>query len=111
VHRKGPARSSSHGDDFFINFAQRTRKKLQAHDVFVNLVLCRASIPSANNPSLFTLLDQSEETSLAIKKLVAAYAGVPLEPNLEMLRRAGNTLSLGGFGWDDLQCNKSRDDE
>jgi len=94
--------------DYLVKVAEVVRQKLQTHDAFVKLVLCSASIPSTNNPALFSLLEQSEETSLAIKKLIAAFAGVPLGPALGMLRRARKTLSLLGFSWSDLQCSATR---
>ena len=83
-----------------FQIANHVRAKLHLHNVFVKLIL--GSIDSStDNESVLSVLDQAEETSVAIKQLIAGYAGVPIGKEVGRLRRARKTLTLDGFHWPD----------
>jgi hypothetical protein len=54
---------------------------------------------SKGESSPLTLLNQGKETSLAFTKPIAEYLGVPMEEELQMLRKARKNLALLGVRW------------
>ena len=79
--------------------AEHVREELNAHDTFVKLILCGATVPSPveHGPSLHHIMGKDPQTSLAVKKLIAEF-GIPTGKELDKLHRVRNNLSLAGFG-------------
>ena len=77
--------------------AQHIEGRLQLHHTFCQYFLRGIAIPRPHRPpqlrSQLPMLDRGVETSEAFKKLIAEYLGVPLGPNLSLLRRASTNLA------------------
>jgi hypothetical protein len=66
---------------------QRVCQKLDLFDAFIKCVLCGISKHAGPSSSL-RILDCGKETATAIQKLIAEYAGVPMNEELAILRKA-----------------------
>lgn len=81
---------------FWYQVCIRVDQELCAHEAFVKLVLGSIHF-SETKQTAFGVLDQGKETSLAIKKLIAEYAGVPTGKELKKLHRARKNLAQAGI--------------
>ena len=83
---------------FLFSFALKVRAKIVSHDNFVKRVLCGMSARHVDGDGFhLPLLDQGDETSLAYKKLLAEFLGVPMGSELRLLRRASTNLAIWGY--------------
>lgn len=82
---------------FITEFAKEVREKVRSHENFVKRILCGMSTGKSVTICRLPLLDQGQETSLAYKKLLAEYLGIPIGKELRLLRRASLNLAKWGY--------------
>jgi Domain of unknown function (DUF4116) len=75
---------------------RQAQHELSVHDGFVKGLLCGMSVDAGAECHL-PMLERGAETSLAWKKLIAKYVGVPTGSKLRVLRRVAENLALLGF--------------
>ena len=85
--------AAGHGDalEYFHSFLGKVQDKLKTHDAFVKGLLCGMS-PYSGPECQLSLLQQGQETSMALKKLIGEYLGIPSGKEVELLRRAATAL-------------------
>lgn len=68
--------------------------KLELYDVFSSVVLPAISLEKNGSDCTLALLNQGSTTSIAHKKLIAEYMGVPTGKTLQQFRMASENLEL-----------------
>ena len=92
-----------HGLDKMLEFATLARERLALVDGFVTNFLGGISIPpakrrrGAKNLCHLPLLDFGYETGAGIKGRIAEFAGIPMGPELKLLRPALENLKFWGY--------------
>lgn len=94
---------SGTNEDFerVVSLAASVRSRLALHDSFVSVFLLGMSNSNSNgaraNRCHLPRLDRGIETSIAFKKLISSFGGVPLRKELKSLRAASVNLRKLGF--------------
>ena len=70
---------------------QSAKDKIEAYDGFTKGFL-PGFLPRAGTNSALSMLETGEETSIALRKMIASYLGVPPGSDVPMLRRAVSNL-------------------
>jgi Domain of unknown function (DUF4116) len=105
-----PAVSGSDDFEFLRELLRKTRNDLNAHAGFVKGLLCGMTVKAGAECHLLALV-RGVETSLAWKKLIAEYVGVPTGTRLRLLRRVAESLEfIDDYNSDDGTDDDSIDD-
>jgi len=94
---------SDSNEDFesVVCFASRVRSKLEQHETYMRVFLSGISVSRPHHPPSvrchLPLLDRGIETSVAFKKLIACFAGIPITKELHLLRKASLNLRKLGY--------------
>jgi hypothetical protein len=86
----------------------KVREQLQHHECFITCFLSGFRERGSNNSSVFSeechlpMLNQGEETTTAIKKLIAEFAGIPIGMVIHDLRSLELLLVHGYHGYENI---------
>lgn len=86
--------NTEHGEELLETFCTFLQLQLDWNETFMTSILLGISLQADASQRPLSVLNQGTETSLVYKKLIAQYAGVPIQKRLLSYRRAHLNLTV-----------------